>query len=197
MPLNAKKQSLLEAFKVTGTVIVATRAAGVSRASHYRWLREDRRYKEEFERIACDQAAAILGTLARARGEGALLSKAAAAARKKWESRPLNQAIKTRVAAQRRAGLNAVRLMADESPLARERDSLRCCICGFSAQVWVRQIVPESEGGDRKLGNLITLCPNHHTMAQMGLLTVAELQRALAQPAFCAGAQQRVGLPLP
>lgn len=57
---DIKKASMLEALeKSLGVVTMATKAAGISRETHYRWLREDSEYKEKvdsIENIALDFA---------------------------------------------------------------------------------------------------------------------------------------------
>lgn len=70
----------------------------------------------------------------------------------------------------------------------------RCAICGWQAtpelievngrKQWahgndIHHIVPASEGGLSDYENLILLCPNHHKMAHMGLLSREELKRYL------------------
>lgn len=60
--------------------------------------------------------------------------------------------------------------------LALQRDESRCRVCGFDALVEVHHIKPRHKGGKDALDNLITLCPNHHTMADRGLLSPEELR---------------------
>lgn len=50
------------------------------------------------------------------------------------------------------------------------RDEYRCRFCDFNLTVDVHHIVPRSEGGTDEPSNLITLCPNHHRMADLGLI---------------------------
>jgi len=67
----------------------------------------------------------------------------------------------------------------DTKKLAVQRDGGRCVICGFDIVIEVHHIKPRKRnggGGTDDLGNLITLCPNHHTMADRGLLSDEELK---------------------
>jgi 5-methylcytosine-specific restriction endonuclease McrA len=66
--------------------------------------------------------------------------------------------------------------------LALRRDKARCRICGFDTLVEVHHIIPRRQGGPDMLDNLITLCPNHHTMADRGLISVEELRALLIEP---------------
>ena len=53
----------------------------------------------------------------------------------------------------------------------------KCQICGFDTVINVHHIVPRSSGGKNRLDNLIVLCPNHHAMAHLNLISVEELIR--------------------
>jgi HNH endonuclease len=67
--------------------------------------------------------------------------------------------------------------------LAAARDGYKCKVCGFSTVIEVHHILPRKRnggGGTDILTNLITLCPNHHTMADRGLLSATELQALIA-----------------
>jgi hypothetical protein len=64
---------------------------------------------------------------------------------------------------------------------ARAADNNVCRLCGFPLCPEVHHVVPSSRGGSNKLSNLITLCPNHHAMADRGLIPIEELNRAAAQ----------------
>lgn len=57
----------------------------------------------------------------------------------------------------------------------KRRDGGGCRICGFRIAVHVHHIQPRSRGGTDVIGNLITLCPNHHAMAHLGLLASDDL----------------------
>lgn len=59
--------------------------------------------------------------------------------------------------------------------LTRKRDNEKCVICGFNVLVEVHHIRPKREGGEDIIENLITLCPNHHTMADRRLITQENL----------------------
>lgn len=50
-----------------------------------------------------------------------------------------------------------------------------CALCGFDIATQVHHIVPKSKGGQNNPENLIVLCPNHHAMAELGLLAADEL----------------------
>lgn len=56
------------------------------------------------------------------------------------------------------------------------RDGYKCVICGFNYHVHVHHITPLSEGGTNEFSNLITLCPNHHTMVHGGIISVEHLR---------------------
>ena len=67
----------------------------------------------------------------------------------------------------------------DAKKLALQRDGGKCVICGFDVVVEVHHIKPRKRGGGGgtdDLDNLVTLCPNHHTMADRGLLNDTELK---------------------
>jgi HNH endonuclease len=51
-----------------------------------------------------------------------------------------------------------------------------CMICGFDVVVTVHHIIPRRLGGTNELENLVVLCPNHHAMADKGLISVDELK---------------------
>ncbi len=57
--VHPKRRAFLAAFRETGNVRVACKAAGVGRSSHYRWLAEDPEYHEAFD-VAKLQAADVL-----------------------------------------------------------------------------------------------------------------------------------------
>ncbi len=74
----------------------------------------------------------------------------------------------------------------DAKKLALRRDGGRCAICGFNVVVEVHHIQPRKRnggGGTNELDNLITLCPNHHTMADRGLLNDEELKEYIRRMA--------------
>jgi predicted RNA-binding Zn-ribbon protein involved in translation (DUF1610 family) len=60
---------------------------------------------------------------------------------------------------------------------ALERDTYRCVICGFDLIVDVHHITPRASGGADHYANLITLCPNHHKLADMRIINVEHLRR--------------------
>lgn len=68
--------------------------------------------------------------------------------------------------------------------LAAARDMFKCRICGFDQVIEVHHIQPRKRnggGGLDTLENLITLCPNHHTLADRGLIPASELRKIIAQ----------------
>lgn len=56
------------------------------------------------------------------------------------------------------------------------RDDHRCVICGFDYSIQIHHITPLHKGGDNSASNLITLCPNHHKMADLGIINVEHLR---------------------
>lgn len=62
---------------------------------------------------------------------------------------------------------------------ALQRDKGKCRICGFDVIVHVHHIKPKRNNGNNELDNLITLCPNHHAMADRKLISQKELKRYL------------------
>ena len=57
----------------------------------------------------------------------------------------------------------------------------RCMVCGWDIAVEVHHVLERRNGGRNEPENLAVLCPNHHRMAHLGLLTRQELQsRVLA-----------------
>lgn len=51
-----------------------------------------------------------------------------------------------------------------------------CMICGWDISTDVHHITPVRHGGSNNLNNLIVLCPNHHRMADMALVSQEELK---------------------
>ena len=63
------------------------------------------------------------------------------------------------------------------------RNRSACVMCGFDAVVEVHHITPRKRnggGGTNELDNLVTLCPNHHAMADRGLIDEKELRAKIA-----------------
>lgn len=50
------------------------------------------------------------------------------------------------------------------------RDGHRCVICGFDLVVDAHHIIRRKSGGTDEFTNLVTLCPNHHRMADLRLI---------------------------
>jgi 5-methylcytosine-specific restriction endonuclease McrA len=46
----------------------------------------------------------------------------------------------------------------------------KCAVCSFDEVVEVHHIIPQRVGGTNDPENLILLCPNHHAMADRGML---------------------------
>ena len=51
----------------------------------------------------------------------------------------------------------------------------KCMICGFDLHVHAHHITPRSAGGGNGIDNAIVLCPNHHVMADRGLIPREQL----------------------
>lgn len=77
------------------------------------------------------------------------------------------------------------------------RYSGRCAICGWRASeelITVRKrkqyaygneihhIIAVEDGGQAEESNLILLCPNHHKQANLGLISIEELQKHIIEP---------------
>lgn len=50
-----------------------------------------------------------------------------------------------------------------------------CMICGWDTIVDIHHIVPRRRKGNNSLDNLIGLCPNHHRMADLGMIKPEDL----------------------
>lgn len=59
------------------------------------------------------------------------------------------------------------------------RDESKCKVCGFEIVVEVHHIKPRRDGGSDDLSNLITLCPNHHTLADRNIISADELRQLI------------------
>lgn len=60
------------------------------------------------------------------------------------------------------------------------RDDYKCLICTFDSVIEVHHIKPKRKGGQNNPENLITLCPNHHVMADREMITQNELRDILS-----------------
>lgn len=67
---------------------------------------------------------------------------------------------------------------------AKRRDEFRCLICNFEHVVAAHHIVPVKQGGTNLIGNIITLCPNHHYMAHAGMFSIDELTALVKKQAI-------------
>jgi 5-methylcytosine-specific restriction endonuclease McrA len=56
--------------------------------------------------------------------------------------------------------------------------------CGFDSVVEIHHIIPRSIGGTDEPANLILLCPNHHAMADRGMLFIKDLQNMIFKKIF-------------
>ena len=56
-----------------------------------------------------------------------------------------------------------------------------CAVCGWVIILEVHHILPKSKGGNNHPENLILLCPNHHEMAQQGMIPTEELRAISAR----------------
>ncbi len=73
------------------------------------------------------------------------------------------------------------RNISEPKRLALRRDGACCRICGSDTMVEVHHIITRRHGGPDTLDDLITLCPNHHTMADRGLISAEELRALTAE----------------
>lgn len=64
------------------------------------------------------------------------------------------------------------------------RDNYRCVVCGFDLAVSVHHITPRSEGGTNEFSNLITLCPNHHKLADLKIISLEHLRNFDWHPGY-------------
>lgn len=64
----------------------------------------------------------------------------------------------------------------------RFRDGQRCVVCGFDLSTDVHHITPTGGGGADELPNLVTLCPNHHRLAHIGLIDLEPFRRSDWEP---------------
>lgn len=51
-----------------------------------------------------------------------------------------------------------------------------CLVCGFDRLIEYAHILPASQGGTVHPGNILPLCPNHHSLFDGGLLTLMEMR---------------------
>lgn len=51
----------------------------------------------------------------------------------------------------------------------------KCAVCGFDEIVEVHHITPRHRGGQDNPENLIVLCPNHHALADKGMLNIKDI----------------------
>lgn len=52
--------------------------------------------------------------------------------------------------------------------LRRAFSNWKCPFCGWTETFEVHHIIPRCEGGSDELSNLVMLCPNHHSLADLG-----------------------------
>ncbi len=53
----------------------------------------------------------------------------------------------------------------------------KCAVCSFDEVVEIHHIIPRRLGGDDDPDNLILLCPNHHSLADKGMLSIKDINR--------------------
>lgn len=58
----------------------------------------------------------------------------------------------------------------------------KCLICGFDEIIEVHHIIPRAKGGTDDEDNLVVLCPNHHALADKGMLEIKDIQKTLGYP---------------
>ncbi|MES2060224.1 MAG: helix-turn-helix domain-containing protein [Patescibacteria group bacterium] len=51
----------------------------------------------------------------------------------------------------------------------------RCAVCNFDEVTEVHHIIPVKLGGSNDIENLILLCPNHHKLADKGMLNIKDI----------------------
>lgn len=56
--------------------------------------------------------------------------------------------------------------------LAYEKYNGKCAVCGFDEIVEIHHIIPRYLKGTNDLDNLILLCPNHHALADRGMINI-------------------------
>lgn len=64
----------------------------------------------------------------------------------------------------------------------RMRDGYRCLICGFDLATDIHHITPRHLDGTDEYSNLVTLCPNHHKLADKGIISVEHLRNTSWEP---------------
>lgn len=67
-----------------------------------------------------------------------------------------------------------------------------CMLCGFDVFVEAHHIHVKSDGGDNRPSNLAVLCPNHHKMAQLGLIDSNFLQQAVDHALALSGTHNQI-----
>ncbi len=63
-----------------------------------------------------------------------------------------------------------------------ERFKGKCFVCGFDEITEVHHIVPRRYGGTDEEGNLVLLCPNHHALADRGMLSIKDIHTKTDYP---------------
>ena len=53
----------------------------------------------------------------------------------------------------------------------------KCAVCGFDEAVEVHHIIPKRLGGSDEPSNVIVLCPNHHALADRGMLKIKDINK--------------------
>jgi len=51
----------------------------------------------------------------------------------------------------------------------------KCVVCGFDEIVEVHHIIPRYLGGGDQLSNIVILCPNHHSLADRGMIKIKDI----------------------
>lgn len=62
------------------------------------------------------------------------------------------------------------------------RDKNQCVICGFDLVVHVHHIIGRKQGGKDEFSNLVTLCPNHHCLADLKMIDQEVLKSLATEP---------------
>lgn len=53
----------------------------------------------------------------------------------------------------------------------------KCAICGFDEVIEIHHIIPVREGGSTTPDNIIVLCPNHHALADRGMVQMKDIPK--------------------
>jgi len=60
----------------------------------------------------------------------------------------------------------------------------KCVVCGFDEIVEVHHILQRCNGGTDDEENLVLLCPNHHALADKGMLSIKDIHSRTSCPQY-------------